>query len=466
MRLAVCSLSIGDEYKQTVKYCILSLRKYCEKHNYPLITDESYKIQDRDYMWSKIPLLRRTLPDYDYIVWIDADMMIMNDEIKLEDFIDLYLGNRQMMLATDCGNQINTGFWILRNSQYTRDILDIIQNTPEIAGNFHEQGVFTELHRKKNLFNLEQHTRIIPECKQRIFNATIYNFVYGDFLIHFLGIKKWENLTILDRDHYPYEKIDEESQESFQYRLSWIKENYKDVRNPRYIKCEPQATVEVCTFFTGEKYSPEVIHYGYKSMQTYCNKYKYLFYPQTDSLIPDLPPHWTKFALMLKILKKSETDYLVWFDADIMIMNHDISIHDVISNHMDGYDLLACRDVSEEINTGVLIVRNTEYVRKILELMLNLPELRYRGCEDQDTFNRIYQRNVLGFQNKCKILPSCQQRELNPCVGLYKWDTWLIHFFSLSKEGLQKSFNDFYPYKKDGEFEEVYQHRLNWLKNF
>ena len=465
MKLAVCSLSIGEEYKQVVQYCILSLHKYCEKHNYPLITDETYVIEDRDYMWSKVPLLRRTLPNYDYVIWIDADIMIMNHETKLEHLIDLYLGNRQMMLAFDCGNQINTGFWVLRNSQYTKDILDIIQNIPEIAGNFHEQGVLTELYIKKNLFNLKKHTRIISEVNQRIFNATIYNYVCGDFLIHFLGIRKWDNLSRLDREHYPFQKLDESS-EYFLNRMEWFNEKYKVIQNQRYIDCKPQATVEVCTFFTGDKYTPDIIQYGLKSMQDYCNKYQYSFYKFNESLVPDLPPHWNKFAVMLEILNKEETDYLVWFDIDIMIMNHDISVHNIISKHMDGYDLLACRDISEEINTGVLIVRNTEYVRKILELMLNLPELRYRGCEDQDIFNKIYERNIMEFQNKCKILPSCQQTELNPCVGKYKWGVWLIHFFSLSKESVQKAFNDFYPFQKDGEFEELYQYRINWLKKF
>lgn len=464
MKIAVCSLTIGEEYKKVVQNCTRALKMYCEKHSYPLITDETYTIHDRDYMWSKVPLLSRTLSNYDYVIWIDGDMMIMNHNVKLENFIELYLGNRETMMCVDSGGQINTGFWVLKNSEYCRDLLNIIENIPELAGNFHEQGVFNELYYKKNLFDLQKRARIIPEVEQRLFNATMYNYVKGDFLIHFLGIRNWENLAKVDNDHYPFLK-DEDEHFFYGLRQNWLKDRYEKWQNPRYIESSPKVKIEVCTFYSGDKYADDVVDYGQRSMQTYCRKYGYEFYVQRDSLTPDLPPHWNKIALLLKIMDTSESDYIVWFDADIMIINHDISIQNVILKNMDGKDFLLTIDVSEEINTGVCIVRNTEYSRKILRLMLNLPELRYRGCEDQDTFNRVYQRNIMQFKDHCTILPSSKQRELNPCVGLYKWGDWLIHFFSLGKDGLRNAFNDFYPFRKDGEFEGVHEHRMEWLKN-
>lgn len=465
MKLCVCSLAIGEEYRKAIHHCMLSLKKYCNKHNYPLITDDTYAIHDRDYMWSKVPLIRKTLPNYDYVVWIDGDMMIMNDNVRLEHFIDLYLGNRETLLSTDCGNQINTGFWILKNSQYCHDLLSIIENLPELAGNFHEQGVFNELYTTKNLFNIRQKAIIIPEVEQRLCNATIYNYVYGDFLIHFLGIRVLENLSRLDVDHYPHQK-GKDDKFNFDLRTNWMKEKYENVRNPRYVLPGPKITIEMCTFFTGDKYSDDVVHYGQKSMMLYAKKHGYTFHVQRESLTPHLPSHWTKLALLVNIMVKTTSDYIVWFDADIMIINHDIKIEGIIEKHMNCKDFLLNKDVSEEINTGVCIVRNTEYSRKVLELMLNLPELRYRGCEDQDTFNRIYQRNIMNFQDHCTILPSSQQTELNPCVGFYKWGVWLIHFYSLSKDGLRKAFNDFYPFLKDREDMGTFQSRSDWLRNW
>lgn len=461
MKIAVCSLAIGVEYKKVVHYCTETLKKYCEKQNYPLITDETYAIHDRDYMWSKIPLLRKTLSDYEYVVWIDGDMMIMNEEIRLEQFIDLYLGNKDTMMSIDCGNQINTGFWVIKNTPYMHNLLDIIENLPELAGNYHEQGVFNELH-KRNLFDLQKHSRIIAEVEQRLFNATMSNYVIGDFLIHFLGIRNLTKLSQCINNHNPYTI----EHEKFKAKSEWLSDKYKNIHNPRYINCKPKISIEVCTFYTGEKYADSVIKHGQKSMRQYCEKYKYPFHVQKESLVPDLPPHWTKIALLLKLAKERNCDYLVWLDADIMIMNHDISVESLIEKHMDGKDFLLSRDISNEINTGVWIVRNTDYAKSVMELILNLPELRYRNCEDQDAFNKVYVKNILQFQEHCSILPMSEQHIMNCCVGCFKWGCWLIHFFSLSKEGLEKSFNDFCPLQKDDENEGVFNHRLGWLKNY
>jgi len=464
MNIAVCSLTIGAEYKHVVRHCTRSLKIYCHEHNYPLITDETKAIHDRDYMWSKIPLLREILPKYDYVVWIDGDMMIMNKDIKLERFIELYLGNKETMMCTDCGGQINTGFWILKNSQYCKDLLDIIENLPELAGRFHEQGVYNELY-AKNLFQLRQRSRILEENEQRLCNATMYNYVQGDFLIHFLGIREWNKLAKIDRDHYPYLKEDEDDHYAHFLRTKWMRDVYGKQKNFRYIICLPKVKVEVCTFYTGDKYTDDVIHYGQKSMKIYCEKHNYKYHVQTESLVPELPPHWTKFALLLKIMRISDSDYIVWMDADIMIMTHSIKIEQVIEENMNGKDFLLCRDVSGEINTGVCIIRNTEYSQKMLELMLNIPELRYRGYEDQDIFNRVYQRNIMDFKNRSTILHQDKQRVMNSCILLWKWGDWLIHFFSLSKDGLKKAFSDFYPLCKEYENDENYSDRLNWIKN-
>lgn len=463
MNLAVCSLTVGKEYKKTVHYCTETLKRYCTMHNYTLFTDETYVLHDRDYMWSKIPLLREILPKYDYVIWIDGDMMIMNPKIRLEHFIELYLGNKETMMSVDSGGQINTGFWVLKNTPYILRLLDLIENLPELAGRFHEQGVYNEFY-KKNLFDIQEHSRIIPEIEQRLFNATMYNFVDGDFLIHFLGIRELANLSKVCGDHYPYQKPDE-NEFWHKNRKLWVHDRYKDIINPSYIKSPVKIKIDVCTFYTGEKYSDNVIHYGQQTMIDYCSNHNYTFHVEKEQLLPDLPAHWTKLALLLRLSRERDCDYIVWLDADIMITNQNIKIENIIEEHMHGKDFLLSRDISEEINTGVWIIRNTEYTKSILELIINLPELRYRGYEDQDVFNKVYTKNLLQIQDHCSILPVSKQRVMNCCVGFYKWGDWLIHFFSLSKEGLTKAFNDFYPEKKDGEPDHEYHHRMEWLRN-
>jgi hypothetical protein len=463
MKIGVCSLAIGEEYKKVVKPCGDSLKLYCEKWGYDLITDETNTDHDREYMWSKVPLLREQLGNYDYLVWIDGDIVIINYEIKLEGLIDLYMGNKDTMMSIDGGAQINTGFWVLKNTPYCHILLDMIYNLPELAGVFHEQGVYNSLY-EKDLFDLKSHSRIIEYPGHRLFNATMYTYTLGDFLIHFLGIRVLEHLSIVTHHHYPH-KLDSEDDGEYAFRMSWFNDKY---RIDRYTATPSlKAKISVCTFFMGDKYADDVIEYGQRSMRDYCYNHSYKFKVERDYLVPDLPPHWTKIQVLLNLMNEDlSCDYVVWLDADIMIMNHDINIEDIIEQHMDGKDFLLSRDVSNEINNGSWIIRNTQYARDLLTLSLNLPELRYRGCEDQDTFNVIHSRNILNLQNNSVILPSCDQGIMNCCIGAYKWGDWLIHFFSLSKDGLKGAFESFYPYKKDDESVEMYQHRLEWIKNY
>jgi len=118
----------------------------------------------------------------------------------------------------------------------------------------------------------------------------------------------------------------------------------------------------------------------------------------------------------------------------------------------------------------ILFMSPTKEVSKIFSkeklepMVMDTPELRYRGYEDQDVFNRIYAKDILSIQERCWVLTCDQQKYLNCCVGYYNWGVWLIHFFSLSKGGLQRAFHDFYPFQKDGEPDTEYQHRLEWIK--
>ena len=128
--------------------------------------------------------------------------------------------------------------------------------------------------------------------------------------------------------------------------------------------------------------------------------------------------------------------------------------------------MMLSRDISHHINTGFWIVKNTEYSMDILKCVHQFPELRDRIYEDQDVFNQLYKRNILELQNHSTILSTEQQHIMNCCVGLYKWGYFLIHFMSLSRHGLRKSLQTFYPKKRDDENDNQYEWRLNFMKNY
>lgn len=88
---------------------ILQNRKiYCAKHNYTLVNGHSLVDPSRPVAWSKILAVKHFLSSFDYVFYIDMDIVIMNMEISLETFISSALKNKDFIMTTDW-NGPNTG---------------------------------------------------------------------------------------------------------------------------------------------------------------------------------------------------------------------------------------------------------------------------------------------------------------------------------------------------------------------
>ena len=92
VKIAVVMLVIGDNYRKLLKPSIDRKIAYCKKHNYDLIICKKNLIPKRHLIWSKIPLILNFIDKYDWILCSDADTLIMNDSIKLENYINASKG--------------------------------------------------------------------------------------------------------------------------------------------------------------------------------------------------------------------------------------------------------------------------------------------------------------------------------------------------------------------------------------
>ena len=128
--------------------------EYANIHGYSfykqIVQDSNYT--DRHPTWIKIDILRKILPLFDYVAWIDADAVFTNNNIKIEEFIeeqvDLVLPKAEVDITT--GNTwsfTSTGFMIWKNSQWSMDILNKLWNEPnEYTFKFlHEQTRLDQL---------------------------------------------------------------------------------------------------------------------------------------------------------------------------------------------------------------------------------------------------------------------------------------------------------------------------------
>jgi hypothetical protein len=224
-RIAVCSLTIGETYKEATRYATRSKEIYCAKHGYPFFDEEDLVDHSRAFSWSKIPLILRHLPDFDYIVWIDGDAQIMDPSIRLEDRIDYLSEGRDITIARDhvCPNM---GVILIKNTEWSRKFLNLIYDQEHMidAANW-EQCAMIFLH-KHNVSAATEHITILPLHKQNELNSYWYTYEYKTcFILHFPGCSRdlgnFDNLARALNTYCPI-KQDNESEESYQKRVYWL----------------------------------------------------------------------------------------------------------------------------------------------------------------------------------------------------------------------------------------------------
>lgn len=232
-KIAVISLSYGQEYKHTVRYGRLNKIAYCEQHGYDFIEDESVVDMSRDLPWSKIPLIRKYLPLYEYILWVDADTYITNMDITVQSLIDL--AEKQHKLIVYCKDPfiwVNTGVMLIKNNIFCQELLEECYNyTDQICW---EQGAIDFMYRT-NWRGCTEKILILDHSAG--YNQYWHSWKEGDFLIHFPGchepgLKK--NTLALMMDRFCPTRRDGETEEQY---LTRIDSNRSDKLAEEYTLC-------------------------------------------------------------------------------------------------------------------------------------------------------------------------------------------------------------------------------------
>jgi len=98
---------------------------YCEKYNIKLIcSNQKSHNNNRSLHWEKLHMLLKYINDYDYLIWIDSDAFFYYKNKNILEIIYKNL-NSNFIFSNDCGNlNINTGFFIVKNSQYSIKFLN------------------------------------------------------------------------------------------------------------------------------------------------------------------------------------------------------------------------------------------------------------------------------------------------------------------------------------------------------
>ena len=160
-------------------------KKYCEKYNLDIILSNEKKYNNRHSAWERLPLLLDNISKYDYLIWIDADAFFYNDANNIVDIINKNI-NVNFIFSNDLGNNnINTGIFIIKNTQYCIEFLtkwaydeELYNNNP-VPG-WWDQGVLINMY-NNNILNIQQNS---------------IQYQYGE-LQHFYEYDKLNDITYI-----------------------------------------------------------------------------------------------------------------------------------------------------------------------------------------------------------------------------------------------------------------------------
>jgi len=93
---------------------------YCKKHSYTLLDANHLIDYERSASWSKLLALEHYFKSgsYDYLMYMDMDVIIMNPDVRIEQFIDASRRAHDLLITEDI-NGINAGVFIMRNSPWS-----------------------------------------------------------------------------------------------------------------------------------------------------------------------------------------------------------------------------------------------------------------------------------------------------------------------------------------------------------
>jgi len=195
MKIAIASLAVGHLYRFACLEGKKSKEQYCKKQGYDFIYATKSENPSCHPSWSKIKLLQRILQHYDWVLYLDADTVIMDDTISVDSLIDSNYSFQICRESVGTIQNVNAGVFLIKNTPLMHQFLDDIWSRDKFTGySFWEQSAIWQILEEENPYASE-----IKILSQNDMNSFAWEVclpigadqsrpgVYqeGDFLVHF-----------------------------------------------------------------------------------------------------------------------------------------------------------------------------------------------------------------------------------------------------------------------------------------
>ncbi|KAG2394284.1 hypothetical protein C9374_004048 [Naegleria lovaniensis] len=172
---------------------------YAYKHGYDMIVYQKPFYKKSIWIkpaWNKIPMVEAQLENYEWIIWIDSDAIIMRHELTLEDIIEISKKadwrkkdhEIDLIISYDINAGINSGIFFMRNTEWSRNVLKQVQTSwkyiPYSLHWYAEQTPFA----MEIKYGLDEHVRV---TYKRVLNAYLKDYSEGTtYIMHLAGCPK------------------------------------------------------------------------------------------------------------------------------------------------------------------------------------------------------------------------------------------------------------------------------------
>lgn len=176
-----------------------NLRRYCVRHGYALhvyrdVPEDASS--DATGNWFKPWVLRRHLPQHEWLFWIDADVLVIDQSKPLEPLLQ----NRDRVIATDISWHLNSGVMGFRNTQKNLHVLTEIEqavgdiaNKSSVHSSGGDQDVFIKVMMRHGMAADDE----LLDCTT--LNTPYQLQTHASFMVHYMGM--WAVLRALVMHH-------------------------------------------------------------------------------------------------------------------------------------------------------------------------------------------------------------------------------------------------------------------------
>ncbi len=226
MKVAVCTLAINEWYQEIVKYGVRTIENYAKKHGYDFYLCNDVYDGKRDCPWYKIRAIQKVLPDYDFVIWLDADGHVLRPELSIEYFLYSFLGEKDLLCGKEFNCSLNTGVMIVKNTSFIHVLLNLVwDNKQNFDVNFHEQASLCQIY-DTNRLNSKEKIEIVQD--QSLLFVYWANYYPGhSFFFHSARCSHDPVGFIYTMDTYCPIRMEEDVSGEYEKRVEWLNDEKK-----------------------------------------------------------------------------------------------------------------------------------------------------------------------------------------------------------------------------------------------